>query len=169
MFQVSIYFDKLIHVKAMRQVSKIQQMLNEIRFKSDEADREAMYSVVDELRKLEHPRKYLHQIFQWLEENNKYDLGSPGPFVHFIEEEFDYLDLLLESLQRKPTDITIWMANRIANSKNDQSEIVSWIEHLKAASVLSLADESTVESALDFAEYQSARLALTGQSRENCQ
>ena len=33
----------------------------------------------------------------------------------------------------------------------------------------SLADESAVESALDFAEHQSARLALTGQSTENRQ
>ncbi|MBI1835001.1 MAG: hypothetical protein HYR92_04470 [Burkholderiales bacterium] len=151
----------------MRQISKIQQMLNEIQFESDEADREAMYSVVDELHKLEHPRKFLPQIFQWLEENSKYDLGSPGPFGHFIEEESDYLDFLFESLQRKPTDITVWLANRIANSKNDQSEIASWIEHLKATSVHSLADESTIESALDFVAHQSARLALIGQSTEN--
>lgn len=52
----------------MRQISEIQQMLKEIQFESDEADREAMYSVVDELRKLEHPRKFLPRIFQWLEE-----------------------------------------------------------------------------------------------------
>lgn len=136
-------------------------MLEKIKFESDEADREAMYAVVDQLRKVEHPRAFVSHIFKWFEKNSQYDLGSPGPFVHFIEEEFDYFDALVESLHRKPTDITVWMANRIANSKNERHEITFWIDVLKVAGSHSFSDESTVESARDFAEQQNARLALT--------
>lgn len=136
-------------------------MLEKIQFESDEADREAMYAVIDELRKVEHPRKFVFHIFKWFEKKSQYDLGSPSPFVHFIEEEFDYFDALVESIHRKPTGITVWMANRIANRKNERHEITFWIDVLKVASAHSFADDSTVESAREFAEHQTVRLALT--------
>lgn len=118
------------NVKAMRQISEIQKMLSEIPFSSGEADRQAMYSVADEIRQLEHPRAFVPQLFQWLETNSQFDLGSPGPFVHFIEEELDYFDLLVASINRKPTDVTVWMVNRIANSKTDANDLAYWVDLL---------------------------------------
>jgi len=105
----------------MKEVFEIQHMFDEIQFVSDVADSEAMYAVVDKLRKQEHPREFVSSIFQWLEKNSKYDLGNPGPFVHFIEEESDYFDTLVESIRRKPTDITVWIANRIVKMRVTKS------------------------------------------------
>jgi hypothetical protein len=141
----------------MIQINEIQKMLSEIPFSSGEADRQAMYSVADEIRKLEHPRAFVPELFQWLETNSQFDLGSPGPFVHFIEEKLDYFDLLVASINRKPTDITVWMVNRIANSKTDANDLASWVDLLNLAARHPLADEDTVDSALDFAKHQTER------------
>ena len=141
----------------MLQIGEIQHMLGEIPFSSGEADRQAMRAIVERLRQLEHPRLVVPYLFHWFEANGQFDLGSPGPFVHFIEEELDYFDLLAASINRKPTDLTIWMVNRIANSKTDPNDLRYWVDLLNVASVHPLADEAAVDSALDFANHQAAR------------
>jgi len=35
------------------------------------------------------------------------DLGSPGPLVHFLEEESDYVRELKKSTSKRPTDLTV--------------------------------------------------------------
>ncbi len=94
------------------------------------------------------------QLFQWLETNSLFDFGSSGPFVHFIEENLDYFDLLVASINRKPTDVTVWMVNRVANSKTDENDLAYWVNLLNLVARHPLADEDTVASALDFAKHQ---------------
>jgi hypothetical protein len=56
-------------------------------------------------------------IFKFFEENSLNDCGMPGTLVHFVEY-FDpfYLEILIESIKRKPSYNTILMTNRILNS-----------------------------------------------------
>jgi len=53
-------------------------------------------------------------VLRFMEAQSSVDLGSPGPLVHFIERFRDdrYVELLIESLARRPTQHTVWMLSR---------------------------------------------------------
>ncbi|MDO5692675.1 MAG: hypothetical protein Q4G70_09375 [Pseudomonadota bacterium] len=138
-------------------LQRIQDMLQAIQFVDDEVDQDDVASALDAIRALPEPRATLPLLFDWFERHAECHVGSPGAFVHFIEEALDYNELLLTSLQRKPTDITVWMVNRLANGTDDPSDIQRWTAALQAAACHPLADEACREAALDFLDFQQRR------------
>ena len=141
----------------MSKFSDIQAMLEAIPFENGEADNEAMRSVVSAIRQMDAPREMVPLLFRWFEAHSEHVVGSPGPFVHFIEEELDYFRALEESLSAKPTDHTAWMVNRIANGETDPTKAIHWVTLLKAVACHPLADEACKETAQDFISHQSGR------------
>ena len=85
------------------------------------------YDITDELEKLEKPFEAVELILRLIERSPKIDYGGPGPFGTFLEKfcqkglNMGYEELLVESLQRKPTQYTIFLLMRICNDKNDPS------------------------------------------------
>ena len=83
------------------------------------------YDITDELEKLENPFATVEPILRLIERSPDIDYGGPGPFGTFLEKfcckglNMGYEELLIESLQRKPTNYTIFLLNRICNDKND--------------------------------------------------
>ena len=61
---------------------------------------------------------------------------------------------------RKPMTTTVWMINRIANSKTNYDELENWVNLLRVASNHLLADQDTIDSALDFIKHQESREKL---------
>src|SRR5882724_7027675 len=63
-------------------------------------------------------------ILRFMENNPKVDFGTPGPLVHFVESFSGqgYEQKLIDSLTRKPTTHTVWMANRVVNGSQDPDE-----------------------------------------------
>jgi hypothetical protein len=83
------------------------------------------------------------------------DLGTPGPMVHALEKLRGYEPLLIESVQRFPTPLTVWMVNRIMNTLEKGSD--RWaqlLELLKRSAVAVRAAPGARESAEDFILYQ---------------
>ncbi|MFL0804052.1 MAG: hypothetical protein K6L81_10045 [Agarilytica sp.] len=66
--------------------------------------------------------------------------------MHFLEEENDYLSELEQSVLRKPTDLTVWMINRILNGA-DSKERGRWLAILDKIINNSNADIEARESA----------------------
>ncbi|CAN5486277.1 hypothetical protein BH11PLA2_BH11PLA2_34270 [soil metagenome] len=59
------------------------------------------------------------------------DLGTPGALVHTLEQwPGFYENALAESLNRKPTPLTVWMVNRILNVEPPDKEM--WLSLLQA-------------------------------------
>lgn len=60
----------------------------------------------------------IEPILRFLEKHPDIDFGMPGSLVHFVEEFYGkgYEKLLVESLARKPTVMTVWMLNRVINA-----------------------------------------------------
>jgi hypothetical protein len=141
----------------MKKRSQIETVLNAISFAGGEADHAEMEAVVQAIRKLESPRKAVPLLFRWFEVHSEHDLGNPGPFVHFIEEELDYFSVLEESLISRPACLTVWMANRIANNETDAVNAGRWGDILRNAAKHPLADAVVRETALDFAGYQARK------------
>ena len=143
-------------LELMDELSRIHFMLESIGFESGEADYAAMYSVVESIRQLESSRKAVPLSFRWFEAHWESDVGSPGPFVHFIEEDPDYVQPLEESLRRRPTRQTVLMVNRIANIEKDSSGVAYWVSLMQEAAGHPLADISCKELAQEFVAYQAS-------------
>ena len=141
----------------MQSLAAIKTLLDTVGFEDDEADVLAMDEAVLAIDRLPEPRQAVPLLFDWFEAHAGQDVGSPGAFVHFIEEKLDFFPLLLASLARKPTGITVWMVNRIANAATNAPEIQPWIDVLQAALVHPLADEECRDDAQHFLQRQLQR------------
>ena len=141
----------------MQSLAAIKTLLDAIGFEDGEADVLAMDEAVLAIDRLPEPRQAVPLLFDWFEAHAGQDVGSPGAFVHFIEEKLDFFQLLLASLARKPTGITVWMVNRIANAATNAPEIQPWIDVLQAALVHPLADEECRDDAQHFLQRQLQR------------
>ena len=141
----------------MQSLAAIKTLLDTVGFEDDEADVLAMDEVVLAIDRLPEPRQAMPLLFDWFEAHAGQDVGSPGAFVHFIEEKLDFFPLLLASLARKPTGITVWMVNRIANAATNAPEIQQWIDVLQAAIAHPLADEECRDDAQHFLQRQLQR------------
>ena len=141
----------------MQSFAAIKTLLDAIGFEDGEADVLAMDEVVLAIDRLPDPRQAVPLLFDWFEAHAGQDVGSPGAFVHCIEEKLDFFPLLLVSLARRPTGITVWMVNRIANAATNASEIQQWIDVLQAALAHPLADEECRDDAQHFLQRQLQR------------
>jgi hypothetical protein len=78
------------------------------------------YEITDLLVANDDGEKAIAPIFQMIEKYPHADFGSPGPLVHTLESFIGkYEPYLYESLQRKPTSLTVWMLNRIINGAKE--------------------------------------------------
>ena len=60
-------------------------------------------------------------IMRFMEDNPALDFGMPGPLVHFVEmfHRRGYEEKLIDSVNRRPTEHTVWMLNRLINGTDD--------------------------------------------------
>ena len=142
----------------MQDLNTIRQRLEHIAFEDGEVDELAMDETVLLIDRLPEPRQAVPLLFDWFEAHASQHVGSPGAFVHFIEEKLDYFPLLMASLQRRPAVITVWMVNRIANAAKTASEIQDWTVVVQAALKHPLADEECRSDAQRFLQRQAGRL-----------
>lgn len=146
-------------------------MTNEIieKFKSLKIESSEDYQSLELINELtdflrQNPDGYLasEEMIDLLERHPAIEFGSPGEPVHTLETFLGhYEDLLMNSLDRLPTQMTVWMLNRMVNgqSENNKKEL---IQKLKDCISHPLADEIAVEVAKDFYEYQTANERFRG-------
>jgi len=85
------------------------------------------------------------------------DFGTPGPLVHALESQPGYPTLLAASLERQPTELTAWMANRLLNSRLAREDRAAWLERLTAVTRHAQASVGVRESATRFLDFQASR------------
>lgn len=92
------YIDKLIELLLSEDFNGVYELTNKIKLENN-------------------PQEYFPKIFEVMENHSDLDYGMPGPIVHFMESYYKngYEEELIESIKRKPTAHTVWMANRILN------------------------------------------------------
>ncbi|MCW3463954.1 hypothetical protein [Chitinophaga nivalis] len=115
-----------------------------------------LYELTDLLVANGDGEKAIAPIFQMMEKYPEVDFGSPGPLVHTIEKfRGSYEIYLYESLQRKPTSLTVWMLNRIINSENEPGRKSDLIEMLRSLLESPVINDETRESIQGFINFQS--------------
>ena len=91
-------------------------------------------------------------ILQFMESHPGIEYGKPGRLVHFVERFYGhgYEDLLVESVARHPTWITVWMLNRLINGTQDLAIRRRYVRMMMLAAANPQADQRTIEQARHF-------------------
>jgi hypothetical protein len=114
-----------------------------------------LLAVCTELQERDDPDRWAPLLYSLIERLDEADLGSPGPIVHTLEAWDGYRPLLAESLHRRPTPLTVWMANRVLNS--DPPDAPAWLDLLRQAANHPAASADAVTDARAFLDYQATR------------
>jgi len=85
------------------------------------------------------------------------DFGTPGPLVRVLECQPGYPEQLAASLERQPTELGAWMANRLLNSKLPREERGAWLRRLTAVASHPKAVPGVRDSAIRFLDFQASR------------
>ena len=92
-----------------------------------------------------------------LERHPQADFGTPGPLVNALESQPGYPALLAASLERQPTELTAWMANRLLNSRLERDDRGSWLKRLTVVTSHPKAGAGVRDSAIRFLDFQASR------------
>lgn len=116
---------------------------------------ERLVSLTDELMTLPQPERSIRAMFDVMERLPESDLGSPGPFVHSLEQmPGHYESELIESIRRRPTQLTVWMVNRILNATRTSEQRQIYLDLLRLAAEHPAASDAARHDAQQFIEYQ---------------
>src|SRR5205814_292678 len=92
-----------------------------------------------------------------MERHPQADFGSPGPLVHVLEGQPGYPEQLAASLERQPTELSAWMANRLLNSRLPRDQRGAWLRRLTAVASHPRAAAGVRDSAIRFLDFQASR------------
>jgi hypothetical protein len=116
-----------------------------------------LYDVLEGLEAIPNAHLVVPAMLALLERYPFAEFGSPGPIVHTLEALGGYEDNLKASLNRQPTDLTVWMVNRILNSDPSSKDREMWLTELRSASLHPKAPDQVKKAALAFLHYQAFR------------
>lgn len=79
------------------------------------------YDLTDKIEEFENNIEFVEPILKLIEKSPNIDFGGPGPLGHFIELHYKngYEEILLDSLNRKPTEYTIHLLHRLINDEKN--------------------------------------------------
>ena len=101
---------------------RVEQLIKQLRDNMNTDDFEYIQGdVVEEFKKFDNPFVFVEPVIRLMEENPEIDFGIPGYLVHFVEQYYKkgYEELLIDSLERRPTFHTVWMLQRIINDESN--------------------------------------------------
>lgn len=131
-----------------------EMKLNELKDAIMKEDFYETNAILEKILENDNALAYVEPLINVIESNPEIDYGMPGPVIHFIENfpTEDYVEILLNSLKRKPTSHTLWMLNRIINDSPANKE--EYIEVLYETSRRSDVEADIKETAKFFYEFQ---------------
>ena len=102
-------------------------------------------------------RPVVEALLALLERHAQADFGTPGPLVQTLETLPGYPAELAASLERQPTELTAWMANRLLNSKLPRDDRAEWLKRLTVVTSHPKAAANVRDSAIRFLDFQASR------------
>lgn len=112
------------------------------------------YEINDELSEMENNFDAIEPILKLIERSPDIDYGGPGPLGHFLENHYKkgYEELLLKSIERKPTEFTLGLLHRLINDKKNPN-FQSYFEVMKKISLSNEYPENIIENAKNSLTY----------------
>lgn len=125
-----------------------------------------LYELTEELMALPQPERAIRPMFGLMERLPESDLGSPGPLGHTLEKmEGRYEAELAESIRRKPTTLSVWMADRLMILTRNPRQWEFYLDLLRLVIEHPEASETEQEQAERFIEHQANRKGWSPQMR----
>ena len=110
--------------------------------------------LADELAKNTDAHLACASLIRLLERHPHVEFGTPGEPVHTLEKHPRYYEaLLMQSLNRQPTLMTVWMLNRMVNGVDGRAK-ETLIHALRAAATHPKADSQAKALADEFLMHQ---------------
>lgn len=108
----------------------------------------------DELEIMENSFDAIEPILKLVERSPDVDYGGPGPLAHFMETYYKkgYEELLLRSIERKPTEYTLYLLHRLINDEENPNRKL-YIDLMKRISISEEYPENIIENAKDSLSY----------------
>ncbi len=114
---------------------------------------ERLFELCEEVIEINDSTAFVPVFFRTMERLDGVDLGTPGPLVHSLERwPGSYETLLARSIQKRPVSLSVWMVNRILNSKPPDSDM--WLGLLRDVADSPTASAETIAEANLFIEHQ---------------
>lgn len=100
----------------MRNVQQIIAELNSLELEGNDVN--SCDRLASELENMPNGSDAIQAVLGLFERHPEFDFGTPGSLVHAIERYYGhgYEQQLIQSIERSPTCLTMWLANRIANA-----------------------------------------------------
>jgi len=118
---------------------------------------ERLEHLVQAVEKLPQPEFAMQEMFAVMERLPESHLGSPGPLVHCLEAMRAYEEQLSASVLRAPVPLSIWMVNRILNSKLTPEKRRFYLDLLTSVATHPRASDSARAEAKHFMEFQAKK------------
>jgi hypothetical protein len=112
------------------------------------------YEIIDKLDAMENNIDAIEPILQLIERSAAIDYGGPGPLGSFLENFYNkgYEELLLKSIERKPTEYTLHLLHRLINDKANPNH-QNYLNLMKKISMSNEYPENIVDNAKDSLTY----------------
>lgn len=113
------------------------------------------HAITETWRSLAVDGSAVRPILVFMEQHSNWDLGSPGPLVHFAEQFFSpvYVQELVASVGRKATAHTLWMLNRVINGETDSERRKQLINLMAQIASTPGVNPEVANEARDFAAF----------------
>jgi hypothetical protein len=115
---------------------------------------ERLAELTDALMLLPEKEKAIPELFDVMERLPDAELGSPGPLVHTLERLHAYEPELVRSVRRRPSQLSVWMVNRILNTALSDDARRMYLTLLQEAASDRNAPETVRHDARHFVELQ---------------
>ena len=100
------------------------------------------------------PERAIPELFSVMERLPDADLGTPGPLVHTLEQLQGYEKELVRSVGRRPSQLSVWMVNRILNTELSDDDRRTYMSLLAGAAANPNALKSVRDDARNFIKFQ---------------
>lgn len=130
-------------------MSKLANALDAFNSNDTEADlTDVLDTLLSEATGSDFSSRTFESAFRLFERHPLCNFGSPGPLVHWLERAYpQYISALVSSIERRPTEPTLWMVSRILNAKIEASTRGALVAALRNAARRTDVEASTNASA----------------------
>jgi hypothetical protein len=118
---------------------------------------ERLVKLTDEIRDCGADSALNYALYKLLEKHPDVDFGCPGPIVHTLETNGNYVAELPYSVARRPTYLNVWMVNRLLNSKLSTKDRNTWERVLQGVLINPRASDSVKNDVERFLEFQASK------------
>ena len=108
---------------------------------------------IEELEQLDLGLSSVESLLGFMEKHPFTDFGMPGEIVHYMERFYrhGYEELLVKSIERRPTIHTLFMMNRLINGGRDREY---YMELLKEVTERADIEKKIQDAAQEYIDFQ---------------